>query len=276
MYCAPSIDVSSHYTCFDHNELVQIAKAFNKYIQNNKVCAKQKGVCVPKKQISITGRDKKQLWDAIYNRLSKVCKYEYCWLDLGFVDTIDDADLRDKIKYFTFKPKTTKGRRSWLSTQNIKDVMIQYEKFDKTFKFVGALPSDFYKHVRVNYDDMHNYKNVGFVFNLDTHDMPGSHWVAFLIDNVTRTCEYFDSTGGGPNRHIKLFINKVMSHLPQHRYLQNTIVHQTKNGECGVYSIYYLIQRLLGATFDQVVSRVIRDDDMNKFRNLIFRPLTKI
>lgn len=274
MYCAPNINVSSHYTCFEYEELVQIALAFNIYIQKNKVCSRGKAKsCAPKKPISINNKTKKELWMSIYNRLAKVCKYEYCWLDLNFINRIPDAYLREKIKLFTFKPKTTRSLRSWLSTQNINHVMQQYQEFDKAFKFVGALPSDFYMHTRVDYTDVKRYKRVGFVFNLDTHDMPGSHWVAFFIDNEGKTCEYFDSTGGGPNTYIKTFINNVMRHLPSHRYLQNTIVHQNKNGECGVYSIYFLIQRLLGRSYLDIVSHVIRDDDMNMFRRHIFRPL---
>jgi len=276
MYCAPNIDVSSHYTCFEYEELVEIAEAFNRYIQKSKVCGN--GECVPKTPIKIDKKNKQQLWKLIYNKLSKICKYEFCWLDLKFINMIPDEDLRDKIKLFTFKPKTTRGQRSWLNTQNINDVMLQYARYHNlSFKFIGALPCDFYKKVHVDYSELEKHKRIGFVLNLDTHDMPGSHWVALLVDNVSKTCEYFDSTGGGPNGYIQKFINKLMSHLlrqpgPRVSYLQNNIVHQKKNGECGVYSLYFLIQRLRGKSFQDIVSHVIRDDDMNMFRNYIFRP----
>ncbi len=274
-YCAPNVDISDHYTCFTMDELKEIALAFNIYIQTENVCSssRRQQVCVSKKPIGIRGKNKKQLWTSIYKRLQKLCPYERCWLDFNFIDTIPDTNLRDKIKYFTYKPKISHGQNSWLSTIDINSVMQQYQELDKSFKFVGALPCDFYTKVKVHYDDVHKYKRVGFVFNLDTHDKPGSHWVAFLVDNTVKTCEYFDSAGDAPNRHIAYFIKKLMKlQLPNYTYLQNSIVHQKQNNECGVYALYFIIQRLLGKSFQQLSSNVIRDSSMNKFRNVVFRP----
>lgn len=269
--CSPNIDIDSHYTCFTMDELIEIANAFNHYIKVNNICSDDNG-CVPKKQINIKNKSKKQLWNSIYNRLNKICKYEWCWVDQKFIEKIPDTYLQEKLQYFTFKPKMNHNEYNWLSTSDINNVMQQYQEFDKSFKFLGALPCDFYKLTKVKYNDIPKYKKIGIIFNLDTHDKSGSHWVSFLIDNTKRTIEYFDSTGSSPNIHIKQFIKFLKREiLHDYNYLQNKYVHQKKNSECGVYSIYYIIQRLLGNDFHSITSNIITDNQMNVFRRYIFR-----
>jgi hypothetical protein len=278
MHCSPNTAPTTDYTCFDTSELEEIALALNIYITKNKAlsnyCHKQSEKCILRKTIDIQNKSKKGLWKSINKRLGQLCNQESCWIDLDLINMIPDKYVVEKIKYFTFKPKMSKNRRSWLSTRNINEVMQQYQEFDKSFKFLGALPSNFYTQIRVDYSQFKHYKKVGIVFNLDTHDKPGSHWVAFLIDNKNRQYEYFDSTGKSPNKHIKTFINMLIKQeiIKSYRYLQNTTVHQTKNSECGIYSMFYIIQRLLGKDFHTIVDHVIRDDDMNKFRDHLFRP----
>lgn len=278
MHCSPNIAVTNDYTCFDKQELEQIALALNIYIAKNKAmanyCNDNSKNCVVRRTIDIKNKSKHQLWRSIHKRLSKLCDEEACWVDLEFINLIPDKNTLEKIKYFTFKPKMTNNRKSWLSTKNINDVMQQYQEFDRSFKFLGALPSDFYKQIHVDYKQFSRYKKVGIVFNLDTHDKPGSHWVALLVDNVHKQIEYFDSTGKLPNKHIKQFIDLLQNIGITSGYslLQNRTVHQTKNSECGIYSMYFIIQRLLGKDFYTITSTVIKDDDMNGFRDYLFRP----
>ena len=185
MFCAPNVvNVEDHYTCFTFDELKQIALAFNIHIQKHKICDKSNNVCVPRKLIGIRNKTKKQLWTSIYKRLEKICPYESCWIDLDFIKSVDDEILRDKIRYFTFKPKMSKHINAWLSTSDINNVLQQYQELDHSFKFLGALPSDFYKVIKVDYSQIKNYKKIGVVLNLDDHTQKGSHWVSFLIDNT--------------------------------------------------------------------------------------------
>ena len=274
-FCSPNVSVENHWTCFELYELKEIALAFNIYIQRNKICNEQLDICSPKKLIKINNKTKKQLWKSIYNSLELVCKYEHCWVDLDFVKKIDDKYLQDKIKYFTFKPKMNERSDKWLGTKDINNVLQQYQEFDHSFKFLGALPSDFYKVTKVKWKEIYNYKKIGIVFNLDGHRELGSHWVAFLIDNTNKTLEYYDSTGNLPNANIQKFINKIIDFLKKDSKLQyitkiNKIRHQYKNSECGIYSIHFIIQRLLGYTFEEITTTIIKDDDMKKFRSRIF------
>lgn len=290
-YCAPNVNIVDHYTCFEYSELCEIAKSFNKFIEKhcNKVNKVNNSKCnfntVPIQIYECNDQDdngkeeikKRELWNDIYDRLKDVCKYEYCWIDYEFIKTIPDNELREKIKLFTFKPKMSMHIDNWLSTRDINNVLIQYEKLYDTFKFLGALPSDFYKIEKIDYSFIDSYNRIGIVFNLDPHSSSGSHWVAFLVDNKKRTLEYFDSVGNGPNKNIKMFIRKIKSMLDakgtKYKYHYNNIQHQYKNSECGVYAIYYIVQRLLGYSFREICKKVIGDDQMYEFRNNIFTML---
>jgi len=52
----------------------------------------------------------------------------------------------------------------------------------------------------------------------------------------------------------------------------NDIRHQYKNSECGVYSMYFIIQFLLGKKFKDIIENIIFDDEMNNNRNIYYRP----
>lgn len=267
--CAPNISIKNHWTCFTLNELQEIANAFNIYIQKNKMCKKNK--CISVHQIPIKNKTKSQLWKSIYNKLEPICKYEHCWIDLDFIKRIDDLDLREKIKYFTFKPKMNKHYNKWLNTKDINSVLQQYQEVYKSFKFLGALPSDFYKIIKLKWSDLYKYNTVAIVFNLDEHNETGSHWVSFLIDNRIKTIEYYDSVGDNPNKNIEEFIHKI-SKIFKNKYSIkiNNIKHQHGNSECGVYAMYYITQRLSGNNFETITTNIIKDNEIKKFRKHFF------
>lgn len=281
-YCSPNVNITEHYTCFEYEELKQIALALNIYIQKNKLCLiNSNSANCSKKIINTNKKTKRQLWYSIYNRLKTICPYEHCWVDLEFINNIPDKYVREKVREFTFKPKITKNYNSWLYTQDINNVLQQYQEVDKSFKFLGALPSDFYKITDMNYSKICNYNKFAIVFNLDNHTQPGSHWVSFLIDNQNKTIEYYDSAGNLPNKNIKDFIKKVKLYLDKkcnakYTTLYNKNQQQYGDIECGMYAIHFIIQRLLGNSFHKITHNTILDKDMNLFRRIVFRPKTKI
>lgn len=271
-YCSPNILPTSNYTCFTLHELHTIANTYNDYIQRGGGICKSKNSCVYGNSLIKLTNDKKKLWKRIYKRFSNICEQESCWIELNFIKLIKNKSLHDKLRYLTFKPKMARYRYEWLTTTDINKVLKQYEKANPQFKFLGALPCDFYKYQNVDYAQIKKFNKYGIVFNLDTADKDGSHWVAFFIDNIEKTVEYFDSVGYPPNKYISKFIKKILNIVPDYTYLENTIVHQMKNTECGVYSIHFIIQRVLGHSFYEITSTIINDNQMNKFRDFIFRP----
>lgn len=56
------------------------------------------------------------------------------------------------------------------------------------------------------------------------------------------------------------------------RMLYNDIPHQQKNTECGTYSINFIKSILEGDNYENYVNNIIRDDEINSFRNIFYRP----
>lgn len=268
--CAPNVDVDSHYTCFTTTELRAIARAFNDALENDGVCRGKQ--CVQSSPIDVH-QTKRRLWKSIYTALKPICPYEGCWVDLGLIKRIHDPSLRSKIRYFTIKPKMTKSANGWLSTSDINYVLQQYERSDPGFFYAGALPSDFYLVHTPALKALPLYHKIGYVFNLDTHDGPGTHWVALFINTQERRVEYFDSTGAPPTSRILRFVNMLRTVFPKnaYRYVYSKVRHQQENSECGVYAVYFITQRVLGRTFENVIRRVVDDATMHAFRRVIFR-----
>jgi hypothetical protein len=301
--CSPYVthgrkfSIDNHYTCFTKSELLSIINAFNKYIINKNLCAKNElngdTVCIKKLNlITINSHNTiKELWDKIYNTLNPICKYEHCWVDLDFINKIKDKQLVDKLRYFTFKPKFYNGREEWLNTLDINYIMKQYEKTYPSFCYIGTEACDFYNFTNINYPKLFESNTVGIVFNLDKTGERGSHWTSLFIDNTNNTLYYFDSTGRDPNKYIhdfiKLYIKKYSKYSSKYTKEQqqqselenpqefivyvNKNVHQKGNTECGVYSIYFLIKKI--KTNDPINTIRITDDQMKLFRKYIFNRL---
>ncbi len=210
------------------------------------------------------------------------------------------------------KPKATPGPQDWLSTTEIDNVMIQYEALFPGFKYIGCFPSDYFQikpdafpkhalHPRYNRsvsggtskkrrvsrarnrtissalpqdpDSYGGRPESALVFNLDSSTQPGSHWVAvtFSFNKSSRLIvEYFDPTGRPPNRNIKLFLSSPMFSTAIH--VTNTYAHQKGDSECGVYSLYFILERLMGQSFQDLSRKRIPDSSMNRFRAFLFRP----
>lgn len=269
-YCSPG--KGDRDSCFDHNSLIAIAEAFNNW--KSRLCLKERCIRISKIK-NVKTLDKTEIYNAIKSRLIDLCAEEYCWADLDFIDSISDHKIKQDIKHFTFKPKDSESSTMWLNTNNINQVIQQYEHLVNeqegkyTFKFLGAQPSDIYKVVKINFRELETkYSQVAIIFNNDTHDKPGSHWNSCFIDNNLRTIECFDSLGVLPNKYIKTFIRKLKGYSIKY----NRIVHQTGDFACGLYACYFIIQKLKGKTFNEINARLITDSMMTKYRKNIFRP----
>ena len=71
------------------------------------------------------------------------CSDDYCIANTPIVkEAVSPKQLEE-----TFRPVKPESwnlnERKWLSTLDIRPVMKQYEKTDKTFKFIGPVPVDF-------------------------------------------------------------------------------------------------------------------------------------
>lgn len=276
-HCAVNLlkNEDTDFTCFEYDELVKIAEALNKY--KGTICSKnnkQRGICVnnaDEQIIDINKHNKKyDLWNAINKKLKILCKKEYCWVKLDFINGIKDDDLRHKLRYFTFKPIGTKSEQDWLNTNHINEILEQYSLNYKEFKFLGAVPADFHRITKPNYKRLiRNNKYIGIVFNTDIHTEPGQHWTSCFIDNENKTIEYFDSLGNLPNKYIREFINRFYKKR-SYKLTINNVKHQKTSSLCGIYSCYFIIQRLKGQTFNQINANIITDKFIAKRRKEYF------
>lgn len=227
--------------------------------------------------------------------------HESYWYTMKFMQDIDESfqtNFKD-----SFKPKKPyawkKDDKTWLNTHNIYEVMTQYEEKHKTFKFLGVYPLDFSSKIdgvecvspiMCNFDInailKDGYTQCGVILNLDDHNEPGSHWVSMYIGLSNKLpnfgCFYIDSTAlGAPNeviqfmRKIKNQINNTFSKSISKTFKlrENKRQFQFKNTECGMFSMYFLIQFLNKFEFKTIINSNIDDDKAYKLRNKYYNPI---
>jgi hypothetical protein len=281
--CNPAIVKKSKgktTSCFDFNSLVKITNGWNN--EHNDDIIK-----IPKVN---NENNKNKLWREIDMRLKGKCTSEWCWIEQEFVKRVGSKELESN-----FRPKMPRSWKKnpyeWLSSVDIQSVMLQYEEKYPEFEFIGPVPIDFdYREnmgqcvvnelCNISIAELlkKNTTKVGIIFNLDKHDQPGSHWIALFMDIKEHTICFFDSYGHEPPNEIKVLIDRLQkqaSELPppnnfEFTYNCNKTRHQFEHSECGVYSIYFVIQLLeKKKTFNELQSR-IPDEFVNKKRKYFF------
>lgn len=272
VYCSPTTKYNKHInTCFSDSDILNIVNAYNDW--GERVC--NENTCLKKivKKIDTT-LDIKEMYKQLKNILNVICKNDYCWLEMDFLEKLP-KETRENLKYFTFKPKQPKTSHSLFNTVHINEVLQQYQAFinekkDKMFKFLGAVPADIIRIEKIDLELLKNYTSIGIIFNTDKHTKPGTHWVACFIDNKKKEIDYFDSLGKYPNKYIKEFLYKFKDY--EYKIRVNTKAHQKYGVNCGAYAVYFIISRLKGISFNEINKYDITDNMMNFYRKNIFRP----
>tara|TARA_B100000035_G_scaffold312685_1_gene324710 strand:+ start:6539 stop:7429 length:891 start_codon:yes stop_codon:yes gene_type:complete len=247
MNCSPMVNKNKTFknSCFDKTSLLYIKDSYNKHHPNDQ----------------IEGKQLNKILSELKEKLSK-CSREDCWLK-----EIKNIDIQKKIYDFVFAPKQPsdwkKNPATWLSNYDILEVLKQYEKTYKHFKFIGPTPIDFdnqpYNNDKCVWQELCDFsianlkkqgKNkIGIIFNLDKHDQPGSHWVSMFIDLTEKYIYYMDSALNTIPSEINLLINKIKNQDKsgkKFKFYANTIEHQMGNNECGMYSLFFIITMLTG------------------------------
>jgi hypothetical protein len=178
-----------------------------------------------------------------------------------------------------------KNPTAWLSSDDITNVLKQYECAYPEFKYIGPSPADFYfrengtcvweELCRFNVQKISSQKTkVGIIFNLDTHEGGGTHWVAVFMDLVKKIMYYFDSTGVSMKEepHIYKFYEKVNQQDPAYKLIENyPVEHQFGNTECGIYVLFFTILMIQTGNFTLFKNkRVFTDKAMVRLRKKIF------
>jgi hypothetical protein len=227
----------------------------------------------------------KQLWQKLRDAMRRryKCETEYC-----LVETLpkEHKSLKESLLTF-FRPdkpdEWDKKATTWLDSFNIEDVMNQYEEAYPTFEFIGPVPIDFDAQngawgkcivdelckLNLRSAAKKGTQQIGIIFNLDKHDEPGSHWVCAFIDISRSSAYYFDSYGIAPPPEVKELLRRCKNQGIREIYY-NDIRHQRKGSECGMYCLFVTICLIKGRSFYNVCKKVVDDDTMNSFRDILF------
>jgi hypothetical protein len=272
--CAPGIKFEAG-SCITLPVLVEMINAYNK-VNTNKIKLNDRA------QLMHPPKYKKYLLKKIKDRYENVCDGQLCWMQQDFIKHMNEF-MRIELEKYTLRPLGPEGRFEWLNTININEVMEQYQKIYKDYKFLGAVPIDFQEInlegvADLDLDDCYNrgIKKIGIVFNLDASWQSGSHWVAAYGDIKKGYIYFYDSYGTSPVENIVKFMKKFDDFYKKKfnkkiDMKHNTTRHQYENSECGVYSINFILQLLNGKSMSYITDVKIKDKVINKLRKKIFR-----
>ena len=229
--------------------------------------------------------------------LKNVCDSEKCWLNQNaYFGKISD-ELKESFAPL-YPTSWLKNKNQWLSSHDIINVMYQYELAYPSFSFIGPSPIDFDKE-KVNgngvcvWEELCNFNlgqmlskgktQIGIIFNTHPHTKGGEHWISLYIDVPEKKILYFDSGGSEMPKEIKHLVDRIIlqgnQHNPKIDFQFDTttgVHHQLENSECGIYSLFFIIN-MLEENIDKkyLKNNLFRDKYINQFREIYFNRPTE-
>lgn len=279
--CAPSKYDNKNKTCLSDDQVFEMAKAYNRYVAKHKFGVKNMpGRVIP--QFIEIKPDKQYILSEMKKRFGDLCgNDELCLTQQIFMNELS-KEMRNDIDENTFRAVGPEKSDEWLSNVDINNILRQYEKIYLKFKFLGAVPLncselDFCSLYQLDFQEFlnNNINQIGIVFNLDKYGQPGSHWVSMFIDIPKNEINYCDSAGKPPRSDIVSIINKFKKFCQKNGkeiiYHYNTTQYQKDTSECGVYSTNFILRRLSGESFQDIITNYLSFNEINSCRNVYFR-----
>lgn len=275
MRCAPKNDKSTNdFTCYSSQNLNTMKSEWN----------------LKHPESEILSTDDYDIWEELNSRLSNKCDIESCWMKQQFIaNRVDNNFNENNIFAPKSPPSWKKNHTTWLNSENIEAVMNQYEISYPAFKFIGPTPIDFDIRNATNkcvWDELCMFDlktmiskgidKIGIIFNTDTHDNSGMHWISMFIDIPNEFIFFFDSNGPGAPPEIVKLRNRIMSQARQLgiklKYDSNeNFRHQRGNTECGMYCLFFIISLITEKyNYKYFKSSRIIDKFMEKLRDVYF------
>jgi hypothetical protein len=282
--CSPALHRRDGETCLPNNALERLRRTWNRIHPRHKITTTHTRKAGRAAQSGASGSNAR-LWKELREKMKShyKCDTEFCAVKK--IPGISSEDKSTLLSYFRpEKPEEwDKKPTQWLDSFNIEDVMNQYEAALPEFEFIGPVPIDFDKKLnplgKCVVDELckldcreiikQGKKKIGIIFNLDPHDMPGSHWICAFVDTTKKEAYYFDSYGYEPPEEVKRFLARCKDQGIERVYW-NDIRHQRKGSECGMYCLFVIICLLRGRPFYDICKNIVKDDIMNAFRDILF------
>ena len=264
-----------NYTCYSNRSLELMKNKWN----------------IRHPDMKISSEKPRDIWYSFKKYLSSTCESEACWMRQNFMKN----GLNQELLNYTFAPFAPKSWKknpnTWLTSVDISKVMKQYEARYSDFRFIGPSPIDYdaeesdgkkvweeLAYFDINKQIKTGKKKIGVIFNTDDHTKSGAHWISLFINIETGEMNFFDSVGDKAPSNVVKFCNMIKKQasesnykLPEFKFDEiHPHGHQKKDTECGIYSLYYIVNMIQKNNFLFFKKKVISDDEMEKFRNFFF------
>ena len=270
--CSPSSEKHG-FTCLQDDSLLKLKNLWNARHPDDK----------------ITNESSQEIWQQIKQKMNSLCDTEMCWLKQKFVEGKLNRELSEDFAPEAPK-KWVKNPNEWLSSVEIIKVMKQYEKKFKCFEFIGPSPIDYDSHYldgQCVWEELCHFElekeikkgktKIGIIFNTDPHNKPGQHWISMFINVKKQKIFFFDSVGDKAPQEIMNFVKKVQTQGDaigkKMVFDQNhPVEHQYEDGQCGIYSLYFVIHMLEDKANEgeYFKTHIIPDKYVEKFRRIYF------
>lgn len=276
--CSPaSPEKEDDFTCYSNESLNKMKNLWNIRHPNDQ----------------INSSDSQEIWQFFKDKFSNTCENEKCWMRQQFAKN----NLSKEMTLYTFAPDAPSEWESnpneWLTSSDLAGVMAHFERKHPNFMFIGPTPIDFdniTQHNECVWDEMCNFSipkllqkgkhKIGIIYNTDPHTEDGEHWIASFIDLKPKSGNpyhfHFDSNGDPPKKEILDFHDKLKrqasaidmdiefdkNHPKEHQY---------GDSECGMYTLYFIINMLNGThDANYFKTKRIPDKFVQKYRNIYF------
>ena len=225
---------------------------------------------------------KAKLIEHITPHLADQCNTQLCWKTHPTITSLRDSE----IEKFTFREEQPE-ESDRLKTFKLQSVMKQYERKYPDFVFFGPVPLNFkdfsieVNHIQLRKLYNRGVRHVGVIFNTKPIPHKGEHWICAHIHLSEKpTISYFDSYALAPPKEIVAFFDSVeeqLKHIIPRKILDperqiNIHQHQQSGNECGVYCMYFIIERVKGRSFKDITSNIMRDTQMKAKRSEYMLP----
>lgn len=269
--CAPNPNNRNEFSCYTDEALKKMKHLWN----------------LRHPDCKIETNNPKKIWEQLRDFIGETCNTESCWLKQKFVENKLDKELLN----YTFAPKKPQEWNNnptmWLDSRNILSVMKQYENYYKCFDFIGPSPIDYDTHIfegecvwkelcEFNLEEQirKGKTKIGIIFNLDPHYLPGSHWFACFIHIPKQKLYYFDSYGEPAHKQVHKLFNMIKKQGKKigmnFTEVHNTLRHQYSDSECGMYSLYFIVEMLKDKNPEHFLKHRIDDKLVMSLRKKYF------